>query len=71
MKIYIAMVADKHTDTEAFVYTTVEAAIECASTVSEDIVTQGAPDNWLYYGTWDAGESDSWVVESVLDPSWK
>lgn len=72
MKVYVAMIDDRHTDTEPYVFTTPDAAIAYAQGAASD----GAHDDadieeetivgWLYYARY-SDEGDSvWVIEKEL-----
>lgn len=74
MKIYVVMVEDRHTDTEAEVFTTAEAAIAYA----EEYVTEQLdrwpwvdddpeePEGWLWYRAYSPEGDCVWVVEKEL-----
>lgn len=73
--IYIAIVDDRHTDTEVYPFTTAEAAIAHArrqveqNARSADDIEEQEIEGWLYHATY-SGESDSaWVVAKELDAS--
>jgi len=73
VKIYIAVINDRHTDTEPYPFSTAEAAIgyarKCAHEYARDAedVEEEPLEGWLYYATY-SGEGDSvWVVEKELD----
>lgn len=72
--LYVAMICDRHTDPEPYVFSTAEAAIAYARDKAteyardpDDLDEPQVPDGWLYYATY-SGEDDSvWVIEKVLD----
>jgi hypothetical protein len=74
MKIYLAMIADRHADTEPFPFSTADRAIAyargwavAAARFDGDFQEPRVPGGWLYYATY-SPESDSvWVVEKALD----
>ena len=74
MKLYVAMICDRHADPEPFVFSTAEAAMAYARALAEegahnpaDLDEPEVPDGWLYYATY-SGEDDSvWVLEKTLD----
>lgn len=73
MKIYVAMIADRHSDTEPYPFSTPEAAIDYARRTAAEYahrpedIDEIETDGWLYHATY-SGESDSvWVVEKELD----
>ncbi len=71
MKLYIAMIADRHSDPEPYPFTTPEAAIAFARREAEQLtnteVVEEPVAGWLYHATY-SGEGDSvWVVERELD----
>lgn len=75
MKVYVAMICDRHADPEPYVFSTPEAAIEYARSEAHEYahsaedVEESAIDGWLYHATY-SGEGDSvWVVEKELDGS--
>ncbi len=72
MKIYLVLIEDRHTDTQAFPFSTAEAAIAYARVVAterarEEGPREGKVTGWLYYAVY-AGDSDCvWVIEKELD----
>lgn len=73
MKIYVAMINDRHTDPEPYMFSTAEAAIEYARRCAHEYahqpedVEEDEIGGWLYYASY-SGESDSvWVIEKELD----
>jgi hypothetical protein len=73
VKIYIAMICDRHTDPEAYPFSTAEAAILYARNEAEayaydaDDIEEEQVDGWLYHARY-SGEGDSvWVVEKDLN----
>lgn len=74
LKIYVAMIADRHSDTEPELFAHREDAIRYAREWARDSAhypgdfeEQETPDGWLYYATY-SPESDSvWVLEKELD----
>jgi hypothetical protein len=75
MKIYIAMLNDRHTDAEPFPCSTPERAIERARTLAvENSRDDGAsidesetPDGWLYHAIYSCEGDSVWVIEKDLD----
>lgn len=76
LTLYVAMICDRHTDPEPYVFTTKEAAIAYARAEAlglvhedhpEDFDESEMPEGWLYHATY-SGEGDSvWVIEKKLD----
>jgi hypothetical protein len=75
MRIFVAMICDRHADPEAFLFTAAEAAIQFARDTahgyarSPEDVEESDIKGWLYYATY-SNESDSvWVLEKELEES--
>jgi hypothetical protein len=73
MKLYVAMIEDRHTDPEPFVFSTPEAAVEFARSQAVNGARGGFEveeepiDGWLFYARY-SDEGDSvWVIEKTLD----
>jgi hypothetical protein len=72
-RLYVAMVADRHTDPEPYVFSTPEAAIGFAREWARDGARreedfQEEPiDGWLYYARYSVEDDSVWVVEKGLD----
>lgn len=74
MKVYVAMVEDRHTDTEAFVFSTLEAAIEFARRTAqetasdpEDIEERPPGARWLFNIHYSCESDRVRVVEKEID----
>jgi hypothetical protein len=74
MKIYIAMIADRHTDVEAHVFKSPDAAVAFARASAienaregEDDLEEEQIDGWLYHARYSPEGDSVWVVESVLN----
>lgn len=75
MKIYIAMVCDRHTDPEPEVFATPDSAIAWARAEAGNLaaghpgctVEEGQVDGWLYYATYCVEGDSVWVIEKTLD----
>jgi hypothetical protein len=72
MIVYVAMIADRHTDPEPYVFTTAEAAIAYAKAEAvagahdPSAIDEEPIDGWLYYARY--GEDSSvWVIEKTID----
>ena len=73
MTVYIVMIEDRHTDPQAYVFSTAERAIAYAkraaeenATDPEDIEEQAVKD-WLYYAVYSVEGDSVWVIARVLD----
>lgn len=73
MKIYVAMICDRHTDPEPEVFSTPEAAIEYARTQAQEgaryedaFQEEETPDGWLYYAIYSMEGDSVWVIEKEL-----
>lgn len=73
MKLYVAMIRERHSDTEAYVFSTPEAAVNYARSMVEayardpESVEERDIKGWLYYASF-SGEGDAvWVLERTLD----
>jgi hypothetical protein len=82
MKIYVAMICDRHTDPEPYLFTTVQAAIDFARTKAieyaqfpldeydDDEVGEQEPaedSGWLYLFTYSTEGDSVWVLEKELE----
>jgi hypothetical protein len=74
MTIYLSMIKDRHTDPEAFPFSTAEKAIEFARAKAkeyalspEDFEEHQTPQGWLYYATYSCESDSVWVLEKELD----
>lgn len=73
MKVYVAMVNDRHIDSEPYVFTTAEAAIAYARAAAHENaharadVEEQAVDGWLYYANYSPEDDSVWVVEKEVD----
>lgn len=72
MKIYIVIWQDRHTDTEAFVFSTAEKAIEFAKTKAGEFDRYGYFEEkvikgWLYYVCYSCEGDSLRVIESEMD----
>jgi hypothetical protein len=71
--VYVAMICDRHTDPEPFVFTTADAAIEYAKTAMAEYAHPDAEieeleiDGWLYHATYSIEGDSVWVVEKELN----
>lgn len=74
MIVYVAMIADRHTDPEPYPFTTAEAAItfakEAARRYAHDPkdITEEEIEGWLYYARY-GEDSAVWVLEKVVGSS--
>lgn len=72
MKIFIAMINDRHTDPEPFPFTTAEDAINFARTEAYEYahtvedVEETNVDGWLYSATYSPEGDSVWVIEKEL-----
>lgn len=73
MIVYVAIVADRHTDTEPYVFSTADAAIKYArhaavenSDSSTDIEEETMV-GWLYYARYSEEGDAVWVIEKEID----
>lgn len=73
MKIYIAIVEDRHTDTEVYPFSTPEAAIQFAWSEAEknarrmEDIEEETIDGWLYYACYSTEGDCVRVVAKDLD----
>ena len=77
MKVYVAMIADRHTDPEPEVFSTAEAAIGYARDFALAESTYGSRtgehyeerpvEGWLFQATYTCEGDSVWVVEKELD----
>jgi hypothetical protein len=78
--IYLAHIADRHTDTTAHPFTHLDDATLCARTAAETFAhtpdhiqeADTPPEGWLYYVTWSPEGDAAWVTQTTLDerPDW-
>lgn len=73
MKVYVAMVCDRHADPEPEVFSTAEAAIAYVreyvneyARYPED-VEEDPVEGWLFYIRWSEEGDRAWVVEKEVD----
>lgn len=76
MKLYVAMIEDRHTDTEAIVFATPDAAIDHArqhyrdnvhpDANTDDDIGEHETEGWLYHATYSTEGDSVWVVETEL-----
>jgi hypothetical protein len=78
VKLYVAMISDRHSDPEPYVFSTPEAAIEYARDQARELSRHGhvkeaeltntmVREGWLFHA-WYSGEGDDvWVVTRTLD----
>lgn len=75
MKVYVAMVCDRHADPKPYVFTTAEAAVEFARETAQEYATdpddikEETIDGWLYYARYSVEDDAVWVVEKETDAS--
>jgi hypothetical protein len=73
MKIYIAMVNDRHVDSEPYAFSTAEAAIAYARATAESYarstedIEEEPVKGWLYHATYSVEGDSVWVLEKTLD----
>lgn len=71
--VYVAMICDRHTDPEPYVFTTAQAAIDYARVEAEanahrpEYVEESAVDGWLYHATYSVEGDSVWVLEKTVD----
>lgn len=72
-KVYVAMVNERHSDIEPYVFTTAEAAIAFACNIAHEYASDEVEvieedlEGWLYCANWSAEGDSVWVVEKTLD----
>ncbi len=71
MKIYVAMINDRHSDPEPFLFTKREAAIEYARSEAisnswDDQIDEQEIAGWLYYAGYGTEGDSVWVLEKNL-----
>jgi len=69
MELYVVMVNDRHTDTDAYVFSTQEAALDFARHTAQDWLVEDPepPTGWLYYAEHPTEEDSIWVERKFLD----
>lgn len=72
MKVYVAMIHDRHVDPEAYVFSTPDTAIETARRMAAENargneVNVDPVDGWLFHATYSVEGDCVWVVEKTLD----
>jgi hypothetical protein len=74
VKVYVAMICDRHSDPTPEVFTSAGAAIDYARTWArdhahrpDDFEEPPLPDGWLYYAEYSPESDAVWVVEKDLD----
>ncbi len=77
MKVYVAMIADRHADVEAHVFTSDRAAIayakQCVAAYARhpESVEEQEVAGWLYYASYSPEGDAVWVVEREVDKELK
>jgi hypothetical protein len=72
MKLYVVMIRERHSGTEAYIFSTPEAAIDYARSAAQaawtpEDVEEESIEGWLYCASF-SGEGDAtWVLERTLD----
>jgi hypothetical protein len=74
VKIYVAMICDRHSDPEPYLFTTAQAAIDFArdqaldnALDAEDFDESETPDGWLYYASYSEEGDNVWVLEKEIE----
>lgn len=72
MKIYVVIWEDRHTDTDAFVFSTAEKAIEFAKAKAREYDRYGYFEEkvikgWLYYACYSTEGDNLRVIECEMD----
>lgn len=74
--VYVAMIADRHTDVEPHVFSTPGAAIAYARSEAlagarapEDVDENYTPKGWLYHATYSSEGDCVWVIETTVNDS--
>lgn len=73
MKLYVAMVNDRHTDPYCRVFATPEEAIGFARATAKefchfkDDYSEETVGGWLFYARYSCEDDSAWVVEQELD----
>lgn len=81
MKVWVAIINDRHTDTDAEVFTAPDAAVawlkaEVASRVrhsryaqDEELTEAMKRAGWIYYVDWSSEGDSAWIIEKETDPA--
>jgi hypothetical protein len=71
VKIYLVMIDDHHTDTEAHPFRTPNAAIDYArdylNGCSGEVEELDPPDGWIFHAEYGTEGDGVWVIETGLD----
>ena len=69
MELYIVMVADRHTDDEAYPFSTLEAALAFARRTAEAWLVEDPepPAGWLYFAEHKTETDSVWIVRKYVD----
>lgn len=73
MKLYVAMIRDRHSDPDAYVFSTPEAAVEYAKTCVQEYarhpesIEEEPIEGWLYHARYSSEGDAVWVLEKTLD----
>ena len=71
--VYVAMIADRHSDVEPGVFSTPEAAIDYARRTAHEFasepgdVEESDVPGWLYHADFSPEGDSVWVVETTVD----
>jgi hypothetical protein len=72
VRLYVVMTKERHSDAEAYVFSTPEAAVAYARSLVQayardpEAVEERQISNWLYYASFGGGDA-VWVLERTLD----
>jgi hypothetical protein len=74
MKVYVAMINDRHTDPEPYVFTNAHAAIDYARREAKEYTNTDHPEDyeerevngWLFYASYSVEGDSVWVIEKEL-----
>ena len=76
MSLYVAMICDRHTDPEPYLFSTAESAIAYARDTArayarrpDDYEEQDPPEGWLFYATYSVEGDSVWVLEKEVHVS--
>lgn len=66
--VFVAMIADRHSDTEPYLFETAADAIAFARRTAEQLARDGQIEEsdingWLWYASWGPEGDSAWVLE--------
>lgn len=79
MKVWVAIINERHSDNDAEVFTAPDAAIDYVKKtvagwartpedIEEELSDRMREAGWIYFVTWSSEDDSAWVIEKETDP---